>query len=260
MNHFAKNITFLNFDHTVENQKLLLEYTHEQIDFLDLSGVHGYCSRESSSIIQNRLSQRKKENPIFLGNGNIHYISYFLLTEIGNDFQLVLFDHHTDAMMDDGVILSCGSWVSRALNTLPHLKKVVIIGVSDPSLLYSRYKDRVVIIPEEEVNQTSSRMIEQKIKEFLLSIKIYISVDKDVLYEKYAHTNWDQGSMSLFKLLHILRFINKQYEICGLDVCGEYPVNPTEMLVFNPRLIHVNEIANRAIIDSVVNHRLGTTS
>ena len=54
-------------------------------------------------------------------------------------------------------------------------------------------------------------------------IPIYISVDKDVLDEKYAVTNWDQGEMSLYMLEEVLKVLVTDYDVIGIDICGVFP-------------------------------------
>ena len=50
---------------------------------------------------------------------------------------------------------------------------------------------------------------------------VYISVDKDVLNPQSAVTNWDQGSLTLNELEHLLSIILKHEKIIGIDICGE---------------------------------------
>ena len=51
----------------------------------------------------------------------------------------------------------------------------------------------------------------------------YICIDKDVLDEKYAVTNWDQGKMSMRMLEQILKTLVTEYDVIGVDICGMYP-------------------------------------
>ena len=51
--------------------------------------------------------------------------------------------------------------------------------------------------------------------------KIYISLDKDVLDERIVSTNWDQGDMRLNEVSSYINAILKNYELAGMDVCGE---------------------------------------
>ena len=49
------------------------------------------------------------------------------------------------------------------------------------------------------------------------------SIDKDVLDEKYAVTNWDQGKMSMGMLEQILKTLVTEYDVIGVDIWGMYP-------------------------------------
>lgn len=68
-----------------------------------------------------------------------------------------------------------------------------------------------------------SRDAEEKIKELPDEVPVYISIDKDVLDEKYAVTNWDQGKMSMGMLEQILKTLVTEYDVIGVDICGMYP-------------------------------------
>ena len=63
----------------------------------------------------------------------------------------------------------------------------------------------------------------EKIKELPDEVPVYISIDKDVLDEKYAVTNWDQGKMSMGMLEQILKTLVTEYDVIGVDICGMYP-------------------------------------
>ena len=63
----------------------------------------------------------------------------------------------------------------------------------------------------------------EKIKELSDEVPVYISIDKDVLDEKYAVTNWDQGKMSMGMLEQILKTLVTEYDVIGVDICGMYP-------------------------------------
>ena len=51
---------------------------------------------------------------------------------------------------------------------------------------------------------------------------VWITIDKDVLPEHEALTNWDQGRMPLVALVAILRAAGARKRILGADICGEY--------------------------------------
>jgi arginase family enzyme len=248
-------ISLLNFDGTLQKQKLLKVYPGEWIDFSDLRGCHGYCEMASLITIKKRLQSRKHKGITLIGNGNYHYVTYLLLSEIKQPFSLILFDHHTDLSLDgDLSVISCGSWVTFALKTLPLLRHVVIIGanMSNADLDERPLPDKVTVIPENEVKRSSVAAMEQKIRSILKDQPIYISVDKDVLDENNAATNWDQGSMTLRQLLYLIRDLKHTNPIVGVDICGELPLSPLDFLSSDwVRHVKKNEIANKAIVDIV---------
>jgi arginase family enzyme len=245
-------ISLLNFDNTLRNQPLLGRYPAEWTDFSDLRGCHGYCSTDSLRQIQRRLKLRKHKHITLIGNGNYHYVTYLLLSEIRQPFSLILFDHHTDlAPGGDMPILSCGSWVSAAIKTLPLLKRVVIVGAhSANDRPASAIADNVAIISEQEACHLSAAAIVRAIRSVLPDQPLYISVDKDVLDRENAVTNWDQGSMTLRQLLDVIRELKRTLPFVGVDICGELPLSPVDMLSDGrARLLKKNELANRAIVD-----------
>ncbi len=50
---------------------------------------------------------------------------------------------------------------------------------------------------------------------------VYISIDKDVLSKQQYQTNWDQGILSTKSLKSLLSLMVKQYQVLGMDICGE---------------------------------------
>ncbi|NGQ93893.1 arginase family protein [Brevibacillus sp. SYP-B805] len=248
-------ITLLNFDGTLTQQKLLSRYPGEWIDLSDIRGSQGYCEMPSLQTIKKRLQSRKYKGITLIGNGNYHYVSYLLLSELKQPFSLVLFDHHTDlALHEDGSMISCGSWVTFALNTYPLLQHVVIIGANTSNGRFDAGKmpGNVTVISENEVKQSSVIRMEAKLRALLKDQPVYISVDKDVLDKNHATTNWDQGSMTLLQLLELIRDLKQSNPVLGVDICGELPLSPVDVL--SPELVrHMkkNEKANRAIVDVV---------
>ena len=51
---------------------------------------------------------------------------------------------------------------------------------------------------------------------------IWLTIDKDVLPESEALTNWDQGQMPLLALLDLITGIGARKRIVGADICGEF--------------------------------------
>lgn len=248
-------ISLLNFDGTLQTQVLLGKYPAEWIDFTDLSGCRGYCTGESLSRIRSRLRSRKHRRITLIGPGNYHYVTYVLLSELRRPFALVLFDHHTDLAPGDEIpYLSCGSWVSHALETLPLMKRVVIIGANVPDRGWTDgLPGKVTVIPEQEARRMPAESIARAVRSSASDLPLYISVDKDVLDPDNAVTDWDQGSMTLRQLLDVIRELKRILPLEGADVCGEMPMTPVDLLS-GERLRHLkkNERANQAIVDALL--------
>jgi hypothetical protein len=51
---------------------------------------------------------------------------------------------------------------------------------------------------------------------------IWFSIDKDVLAEPEAVTNWDQGQMPLAAVVEAIRALGACKRVLGADICGEY--------------------------------------
>jgi arginase family enzyme len=240
----GNGVTFLNFDYTYASQKQLFRFPHEWIDFTDLAHTNLYCEPESLHEIERRIRLRKQKGAVFIGNGNYHYVSYLLIQEIKEPFTLVLFDHHTDVGTGDDPVISCGSWVSYALNH-PYLKKVIMIGPK-PSQQHLRLSPNITVFSLDRYNISPSMLFS-----VISTHSVYISIDKDVLRRDDAVTNWDQGTMPLSFLLDCLRHLLLYKKVIGVDVCGEYPQASID--VFNPvcrEANRKNEHANRLIIET----------
>ena len=111
----------------------------------------------------------------------------------------------------------------------PYLQKLVLIG-QDKKIL-GRLQNSI----KQEWNKNANKLIEisyeelkngkahEKINALPDEVPVYISIDKDVLDEKYAVTNWDQGKMSMGMLEQILKTLVTEYDVIGVDICGMYP-------------------------------------
>jgi hypothetical protein len=107
----------------------------------------------------------------------------------------------------------------------------------------------------------------EEISKLLAGKNVYIAIDKDVLREVDAQSDWEQGRLPLEDLLSILSSINKQANIVGADVCGERAPNPLKNFIkridagrlFEPSITEqdfiaasaLNEKSNLAIIDAL---------
>ncbi|NLC76634.1 MAG: hypothetical protein GX750_03315 [Clostridia bacterium] len=249
-------VTVLNFDGSYENQSFYRHTAYQWIDCSNVKNVNGYCAPESLAEIRKKLQERSSNGITFIGSGNYHYVTYLLLSEISVPFTLVLFDYHTDAMpgLYGCSLLSCGSWVLHALENLPLMQRVVMLGVNREwaAVMPRFYAARVTFFTEDQINS------ENEFKNQLLTAiptgAVYISIDKDVLSSAEAMTNWEQGTMTLQEMLDIAIEIGSRRMIRGFDVCGEYAV--TAATEFLPECRHAtarNNRANRIILDMALN-------
>ena len=214
-----KSVSVLNFSGVYERQSFYKDRDCEWIDCSDLSGVNGFCDETSMEEIDARISGL--EGWIhFIDGGNFHYLSYLLMKHIREPFTLVVFDHHTDMKpsMFAG-LLSCGCWIKEALDALPFLKNVVLIGVADSlaDTAEPDYAGRVRIISESmaEAGDTWLGILEAEASE-----DVYLSIDKDAFGREEVVTDWDQGTMTLELLERAYRILDSR-RILGVDICGE---------------------------------------
>lgn len=195
----------------------------------------------------------------FIGSGDFHHVSAFLLTSALEHFAgavtLIHIDNHPDwVKFHKGA--HCGSWINRALEH-PRVKKVITVGVCSDDLQAPEGKlanltllseGRLELYPYdhapshvshqygagasfEQVDdhlywKTLRQMGEEAFIEYLLSRietdAVYLTIDKDVLTPEYAVTNWDQGFMRLPYLQSVIREIGGRHKIIGADVIGDY--------------------------------------
>ena len=214
-----KSVSVLNFSGVYERQSFYKDRDCEWIDCSDLSGVNGFCDETSREEIDARISGL--EGWIhFIDGGNFHYLSYLLMKHIREPFTLVVFDHHTDMKpsMFAG-LLSCGCWIKEALDALPFLKNVVLIGVADSlaDTAEPDYAGRVRIISESMAEEDDTWL---GILEAEALKAVYLSIDKDAFGREEVVTDWDQGTMTLEQLERAYRILDSR-RILGVDICGE---------------------------------------
>lgn len=221
---------------------------------IDISGIEGtncYLDEGVVSQIESIVSSVPLKAVHFLGSGNYHYLSYYFLKNIEQEFALLLFDNHPDMQEAAfGDIMSCGSWLRLALKDFPNLKKVYVCGASPEHLKEEApYDERVTILDyknfvnhyvNDNLNGVSKLRGKEDIYEKValdtgiaidtkvsVSYPLYISIDKDVLSEEYAATDWDQGDMTLNELTDILMSLSN-HKILGVDICGDKKSAPSD--------------------------------
>lgn len=226
-------------DKSLKNRNMIFDFTQcypkrkePGLEWHDCSAIGGsrlYCSRDAEEKIKALIAPAGVSGIHFIDSGDYHYISKIMTDFIKEPFTLVLIDHHTD-MQDaslGGDILSCGNWAKKVLQENPYLQRLVLIGqekkVLDKLQSGARQQETDGKLVEISYEELKNGKAHEKIKELPDEVPVYISIDKDVLDEKYAVTNWDQGKMSMGMLEQILKTLVTEYDVIGVDICGMYP-------------------------------------
>ena len=202
-----------NFTGVYEKQDFYKDYSYELFNDRALNGVRGYMDEEARKYLLEEIKERSKLSSIhLLDSGNYHHLSRVYLDLIKEPFKLVVYDNHTDMQFSAfGNILSCGSWIADAYETLQNLNKIIVVGAK------SSYIEECAFKKDKRVVFTDS--ISDVCLESLLPI--YISIDKDVLSSNEFISDWDQGSMSLAALKKEMEFLIDRFRVIGTDICGE---------------------------------------
>lgn len=241
----SKQMVIMDFTGVYGRETFYRAHDFIWLDLKEVQGTNGYCDKEAEEELRNRIRRLGPEGLHFLDSGNYHYASKLWLDMVEEDFELLVFDHHTDMQEPVfGKILSCGGWLKVALDTNARLKRVWLIGPAAEGIKEAKalgFGDRVICICEEDmggVERCQERLGQS-------SLPLYISVDKDILSREDARTNWDQGTVRLDAVLDIIRAAAKKRRIIGMDVCGENPEEREQEEVVSR---NVNDRTNRALI------------
>lgn len=219
-----ENTVIMDFSGIYKEEEFFEGKEYHWMDFRKMEGVNCYCTKEAEQEIKRRILDFPAEGIHFLDSGNYHYLSKFWLDKIQKPFALLVFDNHTDMQESSFFgLLSCGSWVKEILENNENLREVCILGPSMKAFSECEEKDRnrVAAIEQENLEEAEERLAEflEKNK----TLPLYLSVDKDILRKDDARTNWDQGEVSLERLLGWLELAFSEREILGVDICGENP-------------------------------------
>lgn len=190
------------------------------INCTDIDESRCYCSKIAEKNIKKRIESYPPEGVHFIDSGDYHYLTKIWTDKITRPFSLILFDHHTDMQPSEVPgILTCGDWVKAMLDTNRFLRHVYIIGIPESAErnVELKYMDRVTFCDSDELHRNLAHDIPLEVDG-----PVYVSIDKDLLDEKDAETNWDQGDVKLSEIVHALRLLMNNDRIIGVDVCGEY--------------------------------------
>lgn len=176
------------------------------LDLCDIEGTSCYCDSGSSDEIRRIVGPYGYRGIHWLDSGDYHYASLFWLEKVDVPFSIVLFDNHPDdqPVAFDASVLSCGSWMLHARN-LPLLAEMD----GKPAAVHFKDAGSALSVNPETL---------------FPGLPVYLSIDKDVLGWKDAHTDWDQGTMTLDELMTAVGRIASAHTILGVDVCGELSV------------------------------------
>ncbi|VVB74946.1 Arginase family protein [Candidatus Tiddalikarchaeum anstoanum] len=170
-------------------------------------------------VIDN-VSEAKQ--PYYLGSGKNHYLTDKIIDSIEpvDNFTLLVYDAHIDYTEDEVVksmdthfhykpdkFMTCGNWIYSTIKKHPDCN-VLIVG---PDSTVIDVPALTVLSPDEAgYVLVASRQ------------PVYVSVDLDVLNTKLSLEmgEWNTGKMNLESLLNSIRFLAKNNNIIGFDVCG----------------------------------------
>lgn len=283
----SDTVRILNFDGSLLRQTGLIErYRPDIVDLSEVGpSARLWTNKKNAAAIQAALQPQAKHAITFLGSGDFHHISHLLVRQFAEPLTLIVFDFHPDWDILPPR-LGCGSWVTRTLG-LPNINKVLLLGTSSDDLsspaiqtgnLRALKDNRLEIYPYQHEptkvllrnvppnssihagrrkffskitwTELQGRNMENVIGSVLqrCSTKAYISIDKDCLRPEHALTNWEAGRFSLDELLQLLKILQENMEIVGLDITGEYsePVVSGSMKALCSRFDHPARYSARA--------------
>lgn len=217
-------IILMNFTDIYKEQEFYRETDPIWLEFSHLTGCSCYCDEEAAGILRKEIRELPAEGIHFLDSGNYHYMSLFWLEKIDRPFRLVLFDNHTDMQPPAfGGLLSCGGWAAEALETVPALKEVILVGPDEEAFSQTdaKLREKVRFLSGEKLAGLSKEEITGFFSEIPGDLPLYLSVDKDVLCPEDAVTAWSQGDMKLTELTEYLGLLFENQNILGMDVCVE---------------------------------------
>lgn len=236
MNRYRNYI--LDFNHIYEDMGKRDDIV--RLDCSAISETRLYCSADAQKELAGIIRKNGISGIHFFDSGDYHYLSKLTTDCIREPFILILIDHHTDMQADDlGQLLSCGNWARKVLFQNAMLRKIVLVGQEQGTLdaLDLAGGRKVMGISYEEVKRGDAA---KRLAALPQEVPVYLSVDKDVLSNRYALTNWDQGEMTMYMLENLIRHITGRFDVIGVDICGEFP-DEYDM----PQFIHAERVNER---------------
>jgi arginase family enzyme len=228
------------------------------IDLRDIAPRLRLWSRERTiRVARGRIAAHAPDGPTLhlIGSGDFHHLAAVLMERAREPITVVHIDNHPD-WVRLAPRWHCGSWVNRALR-LPKVQRVITLGPCSDDLVRPDLKGgnlpalaagRIVLFPWEHapsrvwrrlpdgpgrrwkdghihwqnLAETGFETALDAIIPLISTDAVWLSIDKDVLDEREALTNWDQGRMPLSALLQIIAAVGARKHIVGADICGEF--------------------------------------
>lgn len=163
-----------------------------------LEGTHCYCSPDAQAQILAGLPDQLPRLR-WIDSGDFHYMSLLLASREKEPFHLVLLDHHPDNQEPAfGGVLSCGSWVKVLREENPWLRDILSVG------------------PDGCPQAIPEGWLEARRGE-----RVYVSLDKDIMDQRWARTDWTQGTHTLDQVKDLLlQLLEGPVNVVAVDVCG----------------------------------------
>lgn len=191
----------------------------------------------------------------FLGSGDYHHLAALLIERVQQPVSVLHIDNHPD-WVRLAPRWHCGSWINRVLE-FPNVQRVVTAGPCSDDLANPARKGgnlaalgtgRLALFPWQHAPSRVRRRIadgpghtwrdgtvhwrnlaERPLRDACSDViaalpteAVWITLDKDVLPEQDAITNWDQGWMPLDAVRALIHAVGTHKRILGADICGEY--------------------------------------
>jgi arginase family enzyme len=228
------------------------------IDLSDLAPrLRLWARARSMRLARARIREHAREQPTLhlLGSGDFHHLAPLLMEDAREPLTIVHIDNHPD-WVRLAPRWHCGSWVNQALR-LPQVQRVITLGPCSDDLVHPDLKGgnlpaladgRIVLFPwqhapsrvwrrvnggaghrYEKGHLVWSNLAEIGVEKALAVIipqieteAVWLSIDKDVLGEREALTNWDQGQMPLAAVVQVIAAVGARFALVGADICGEF--------------------------------------
>ncbi|MCH5343379.1 MAG: arginase family protein [Acetatifactor sp.] len=228
----------MDLTHTYSKDWIELFPDLHYLDCTDIEGTDMYCTEEAEEELQKRIAVYPLRGIHFIDSGNYHYMTALFVRRVEEPYNLLFFDNHND--MKPTLIpelISCGAWAKQVLEEDKNLGKLVLIGPSKETIEEIEIGDqeKLLCVSWEELEMAENaaesegglhKLLQDIWEQVDTKRPLYLSIDKDVLFEEHARTNWDQGHMSLPLLKKILEDCCQRSRLLGADICGELPDAP----------------------------------